>query len=163
MERPLLLQNWFNPSRCRRRDRRPDESEPDKLKYGNLKNKIANILNDKFNRRIHPVQAIMFFAGLLALVLGIIARFVVNERILKVVLVLLVTVSVLALLCIAGIVLAYLYQMAYGAIHRRFGDREDYRLLKDPPVDISQLCHPSGKNLEFSSGEEMQTPRNAIK
>ena len=104
----------------------------------------------------------MFFAGLLALVLGIIARFVANERILKVVLVLLVTVSVLALLCIAGIVVTYLYQMAYGAILRRFGDREDYRLLKDPPVDIRRLCHPSGKNLEFSSSEEIETHRNAI-
>ena len=104
----------------------------------------------------------MFFAGLLALMLGIIARFVVNERILKVVLVVLVTVSVLALLCIAGIVVTYLYQMAYGAILRRFGDREDYNLLKDPPVDIRQLCHPSGKNLEFSSREEIETHRNAI-
>ena len=132
------------------------------MKYSSLKNKISHFLTDKFNRRIHPVQAIMFFAGLLALVLGIIARFVVNERILKVVLVLLVTVSVLALLCIAGIVVTYLYQMVYEAIRRRFGDREDYRLLKDPQVDIRQLCHPSGKNLEFVSSEEIETHRNAV-
>ena len=104
----------------------------------------------------------MFFAGLLAFVLGVIARFVVNERILKVVLVLLVTVSVLALLCIAGIVLTYLYQMIYSAICRNFGNKEDYRFFKNPPVDIRQLCHPSGKNLEFTSSDEIEMRRNAL-
>lgn len=104
----------------------------------------------------------MFFAGLLAFVLGIIARFVVNERILKVVLVLLVTVSVLALLCIAGIVLAYIYQMISGAIRRIFGRREEYRFFQNPPVDLRQLCRPSGKNLEFTAGDEIETRRNAV-
>lgn len=132
------------------------------MKFSHLKNKFSQILNTRFNRRIHPVQAIMFFAGLLAFVLGVIARFVVNERILKVVLVLLVTVSVLALLCIAGIVLTYLYQMVYAAIRRNFGNREDYRFIKDPPVDIRQLCHPSGKNLEFASSDEVETHRDAV-
>ena len=119
-------------------------------------------MSDKLKRRIHPVQAIMFFAGLLAFVLGVIARFVVNERILKVVLVLLVTVSVLALLCIAGIVLTYLYQRMDAAIRRSFGRRENYRFFRDPPVDIRQLCQPSGKNLEFASRDEIQTRRNAV-
>ena len=132
------------------------------MKLRRLKEKFTEILSNKFNRRIHPVQAIMFFAGLLAFVLGVIARFVVNERILKVVLVLLVTVSVLALLCIAGIVLTYLYQMMYGAIRRSLGRREEYRFFQDPPVDIRQLCQPSGKNLEFSSSDEIQERRNTV-
>jgi len=133
-----------------------------KLKLSRLKIQFTEFLNDKFNRRIHPVQAIMFFAGLLAFVLGIIARFVVNERILKAVLVLLVTVSVLALLCIAGIVLAYIYQMISGAIRRIFGRREEYRFFQNPPVDLRQLCQPSGKNLEFTSSDEIETRRNAV-
>ena len=127
-----------------------------------MKKQFSRFLGDKLKRSIHPVQAIMFFAGLLAFVLGVIARFVINERILKVVLVLLVTVSVLALLCIAGIVLTYLYQIIYEAIRRNFGNKEDYRFFKDPPVDIRQLCQPSGKNLEFASRDEIQTRRNAV-
>ena len=99
----------------------------------------------------------MFFAGLLAFVLGVIARFVVNEQILKAVLVLLVTVSVLALLCIAGIVVTYLYQMIYSTIRQRFGDREEYRFFQNPPADIRPLCKPSGRNLEFASSDEIET------
>ena len=102
----------------------------------------------------------MFFAGLLAFVLGVIARFVVNDRILKVVLVLLVTVSVLALLCIGGIVLTYLFQMISGTIRRNFGDREEYRFFHYPPADIRPFCRPSGRNLEFASNDEIETPGN---
>ena len=96
----------------------------------------------------------MFFAGLLAFVLGVIARFVVNERILKVVVILLVTVSVLALLFIGGIVLAYLFQLITLAIRRNFGDRKENHFSRKPPVDIRQLCKPSGRNLEFASSDE---------
>ncbi len=112
------------------------------------------MLRDRFNRKIHPVQTIMFFAGLLAFVLGVIARFVVNERILKVVVLLLVAVSVLALLCIGGIVLTYLFQMMTVAIHRYFGGREEYRFSRKPPADIRHLCKPSGRNLEFASSDD---------
>lgn len=102
----------------------------------------------------------MFFAGLLALVLGVIARFVVNERILKVVLVLLVTVSVLALLCIGGIVLTCLIQMISGAIRRKLSDGEEYHFFQKPSVYPRELCKPSGRNLEFASSEEIETPAN---
>ncbi len=117
------------------------------------------MLRDRFNRRIHPVQTIMFFAGLLAFVLGVIARFVVNERILKVVVILLVTVSVLALLFIGGIVLAYLFQLITAAIHRNFSHRKEYHLSRKPPSDIRQLCKPSGRNLEFASNDEIEATR----
>ncbi len=137
------------------------ESEHNKLKLRRLKKQVIQYLKDRFNRRIHPVQAIMFFAGLLALVLGVIARFVVNARILKVVLVLLVTVSVLAVLCIGGIVLTYLIQMISVAVRRHFGDKEEYRFLENPPADIRPLCKPSGRNLDFASSEEIETSGNA--
>ena len=130
------------------------------MKLSRLKKQVSQFLSDGFNRRIHPVQAIMFFAGLLALVLGVIARFVVNERILKVVLVLLVTVSVLAVLCIGGIVLTYLFQMISGAIRRNFGDREEYRFFRIPSSDIRPLCKPSGRNLEFASSDEIESSGN---
>ncbi len=117
------------------------------------------MLRDRFNRRIHPVQTIMFFAGLLAFVLGVIARFVVNERILKAVVILLVTVSVLALLCIGGIVLTYLFQMMTVAIHRYFGGREEYRFSRKPPADIRHLCKPSGRNLEFASRDDNEVAK----
>ena len=130
------------------------------MKISRLKKQIRQFLSDGFNRRIHPVQAIMFFAGLLALVLGVIARFVVNERILKVVLVLLVTVSVLAVLCMGGIVLTYIFQMISVAIRRHFGDREEYRFFENPPADIRPFCKPSGRNLEFSTNDEIETSGN---
>ena len=131
------------------------------MKLSRLKKQSTRILRERFSRRIHPVQAIMFFAGLLAFVLGVIARFVANERILKVVLVLLVTVSVLALLCIGGIVLAYLYQSLSSIIRRNFGHREEYRFFQNLPVDIRPLCKPSGRNLEFTSSDEIETSGNA--
>jgi hypothetical protein len=119
-----------------------------KLKFSRLKK--------QFTGRIHPVQAIMFFAGLLAFVLGVIARFVVNERILKMLLVLLATISVLALLFMAGIVLTYVYQIISGAIRRNFRRRDEYRVFRDSPADIRQLCKPSGRNLEFASSDEIE-------
>lgn len=127
------------------------------MKLSRLKKQFSQFLSNRSNRRIHPVQAIMFFAGLLALVLGVIARFLVNDRILKVVLVLLVTVSVLALLCIGGIVLTYLFQMISDTIRRNFGKREEYRFFENPPADIRPLCKPSGRNLEFASSDEIET------
>ncbi len=130
------------------------------MKLRRLKKQVSQFLSDRFNRRIHPVQAIMFFAGLLALVLGVIARFVVNERILKVVLVLLVTVSVLAVLCIGGIVLTYIFHMISLAVRRHFGDREEYRFFENPPADIRSFCKPSGRNLEFASSDEIETSGN---
>jgi hypothetical protein len=136
-------------------------SEHNKLKRSRLKKKFTQILKGGFHRRIHPVQAIMFFAGLLAFVLGVIARFVVNERILKVVLVLLAAVSILALLCIGGIVLTYMIQMISEVIRRNLSDREEYRFFQNPYVDIRPLCRPSGRNLEFASGDEIETPGNA--
>lgn len=131
------------------------------MKRSRLKKKFTQILKGGFHRRIHPVQAIMFFAGLLAFVLGVIARFVVNERILKVMLVLLAAVSVLALLCIGGIVLTYIIQMISEVIRRNLSDREEYRFFQNPYVDIRPLCRPSGRNLEFASGDEIETPGNA--
>jgi hypothetical protein len=71
-------------------------------------------------------------------------------------LVLLATISVLALLFMAGIVLTYVYQIISGAIRRNFRRRDEYRVFRDSPADIRQLCKPSGRNLEFASSDEIE-------
>jgi hypothetical protein len=133
------------------------------LEFDRLKKKFTADLNNVFDRRIHPVQAIMSIAGLLALGLGVIARFVTDERIHTVVLVLLVTVSVFALICITAIILTYLFQRLSAATRRGLGRLGDVRRREadhndqDPPGGIGHLSLPLAKNPECPSRRQSET------